>query len=377
MNIKTITYFVLFSCITSSIATAAPDPGASTIRLEKDCGADPNCLTTVGSLMNWIWNTRTPSPSAASPLLVLIGPGEFSGSPLACTNAPFMPNPNLGHVTYRGAGRKNTVISHGFFGAVSTNCDNMVFESMTLKGGYAGVGWFLGGSSTWTNVEMIGGYYGWLDANSSNRDVCSDAQGRHEFFSSSIVAEGIQAVEAFQNRCGKNWLWGSEISIHQSALKNKIVGVSTIGSGNELHLYGSNLRVTSDVDTSTLAHIGIEAIDSGNVHVHGTGIDVVSVFANEITALSAVNGGLIHASESAYVLNNGVGGLTTRVSNVGGTVHAPHMWAQGATPPQIESENGADTMVITNTADGQPHLVIYSESCTSSKWFDVVTGSCL
>ena len=377
MNIKSITCCVLFSCIISSGVNATPDPAISTIRLEKDCGTDANCLTTVASLMDWIWTIRTPSPSAESPLLVLIGPGEFRGSPLSCTNNPYVPNPNLGYVTYRGAGRKNTVIQHGFFGAVSTNCDNMAFENMTLKGGYAGVAWFIGGSSTWTNVEMIGDYYGWLDANSSNRDVCSDAQGRHEFFASSIIAEGSNAVEAFQNRCGKNWIWGSEIRIHQSASKNRIVGVSTIGANNELHLYGSNLRVTSDVDTSTLVHVGIEAIDFGSVHAHGTGIDVESAFANEIIALSVKNGGLIHASESAYVLNNGAGGTTSRISNVGGIVRAPHMWAQNATPPQIVSENGADTVVITNTVDGQPHLVIYSENCTSSKWFDIVTSSCL
>src|SRR5688572_15095798 len=68
----------------------------------------PNCFTFTVSTGQWspqsLWDTdgwiwTTWMPSAASPLLVDIGPGEFDE--FACVNA--------GNVTLRGAGREQTL----------------------------------------------------------------------------------------------------------------------------------------------------------------------------------------------------------------------------------------------------------------------------
>ncbi len=70
------------------------------------------------------------------------------------------------------------------------------------------------------------------------------------------------------------------------------------------------------------------------------------------------------------------GGTATRIQKNGnGGVMAAYLWQESATPPNIVSSNGADMVVVTNTPDGQPHLAIYSDNC-SSKWFDTVTASC-
>jgi hypothetical protein len=117
------------------------------------------------------------------------------------------------------------------------------------------------------------------------------------------------------------------------------------------------------------------ATGSGKIHIHGTGIDVISQSANNIVALAASNGGTIHANAAAYSLKTGSGGTVTRISNNGGHVHAPYLWEQHANPPAILSENGADMAVVTGTADNHPHLVIYDTSC-AGKWFDTSTNAC-
>ena len=66
----------------------------------------------------------------------------------------------------------------------------------------------------------------------------------------------------------------------------------------------------------------------------------------------------------------------TRISkdtNPNTHVHAPYLWEEHPTPPNITSVTGADMAVVTDGA--QPHLLIYSSNCTS-KWFDTSTNAC-
>lgn len=83
---------------------AGAEAGQDVVRLRSDCldEAPPACFTDSGSLMTWLWGTR--NPSAASPVLVDIGPGEFTR--LDCPSG-------MGHVTFRGSGQDNTVIRGG------------------------------------------------------------------------------------------------------------------------------------------------------------------------------------------------------------------------------------------------------------------------
>jgi hypothetical protein len=142
-----------------------------------------------------------------------------------------------------------------------------------------------------------------------------------------------------------------------------------------VHVYGSVIRAIPDDGTNISNVTAVTATNSADIHVHGTGIDVISAQANDIVALKASNGGHIHANESSYVLQTGAGGTVTRISNDGGTIMAPYLWQNGPTPPSIVSVTGADTVVYTNTGDGHPHMAVYDSSCASN-WFDINTNTC-
>jgi hypothetical protein len=134
----------------------APDSNAAVVLLRTNCGATPlkNCfermedLTTTGTT-GWIWATR--QPSAASPLLVDIGPGVFTTFKCNGTGT------TRGFVTLRGSGREQTILS-GTNGVTVTNCRNLSFMDLGAQGSKYGVLWSgaEGGSSSWTNVDLVG-----------------------------------------------------------------------------------------------------------------------------------------------------------------------------------------------------------------------------
>ena len=142
-----------------------------------------------------------------------------------------------------------------------------------------------------------------------------------------------------------------------------------------MHVYGSVIRSLSGSGITTSSAVAASASGTGKLHIHGTGIDVISTAANNIVALSASTGGEIHANVSSYNLTTGNGGTVTRISNTGGHVHAPYLWQEHPTPPSIISQDGADTAVVTSTTGGTPRFVIYSTACPS-KWFDVGSNAC-
>lgn len=368
MKIKQALAVLPFSLLYISAASALPDTNASTVSLKTDCGTDTACFADSNSLLDWIWNTRL--PSAASPLLVNIGPGTFS--PINCSGQ--------GHVTFRGAGREATTIS-GFIGASFSACQNISVENLSVRGSLAGVTWFGGGSSNWVNVHMIANYAAWYDAIGNSGSPCVNGnQGRHTYFGSTLEVTNATfgPAHTFFNACGSNWLYGSEVimKVTSGGTSADVGAVFSHGAGNEVHLYGSNVHVVTDSNAPSGSPDALVASDNGAIHSHGTGIDVISENASAISAIKVSSGGLVHASESAYVLKTGVGGTITRIINNGGTVNAPHQWGENANPPGISSVTGADTAVITNTSDNQPHMVISSNSCTSG-WYDMVTAGCI
>jgi len=374
-------------------ASAAIDNQADVVLLRKSCadgagGTLNNCFTAGGNLHTWIWNTR--NPSLLSPLLVDAGPGTFGA--ISCPNG-------RGYVSYRGAGRGKTIFSGGTttsftFGASITNCKMLAFEHLTITGTFIGVFWTGGGSSTWNDVHLLGGYSAWYDSIDSSGSACPNGQqGTHNFSSSTLevkpTATSISGGIVFLNSCGKNWLRGSEIVLDATtttANTGTFPGILSQGAGNEMHLYGSNLRLVSG-NASTLS--GLSAIgvsDNAQVHVHGTGIDVIAVKPISIVAIGAGTGGEVHADQSAYVLKTGVGGSVTRILNNGGHVHAPYLWQHvpdtdgnlSTVDTNFTSVNGADqTTVTVGTSDGHPHTAVYSSSCPfNARWYDQVDKVC-
>ena len=150
----------------------------------------------------------------------------------------------------------------------------------------------------------------------------------------------------------------------------------------EIHVYGSVLRALVDGDTRD--NLSAAFARGGKIHIHGTGIDVISNTGKNITALSVDTNGEIHANQSSFFLSSGSGAKVTRINNMGGHIHAPYLWEHIPNPstvPNFVSANGADMSVVTTgTSDGHPHTVIYSTTCASispaAAWWDAVDKVC-
>lgn len=270
------------------------------------------------------------------------------------------------------------------------DCINFNVQDLTVKGGLFGIQWIGGGSSRWTNVSVIASWrgYAWTEScagtNSSNRAV-------HYWFNSRLSSK----LKTYIVFCSENWFFGSEILAIGTSFFGQgipfIVAAQDTAAKPEVHVYGSVIRAIAPPGGSFptpfgsgINVAGIIALAAGrnaDVHVHGTGIDVIgNELPNSIAALVAWDGGKIHANEAAYNLDPGTGGGTvTRIikdTNPATHVHAPYLWPEHTTPPNITSVTGADMAVVTSgTSDGQPHLVIYSRTC-ASKWYDTVDKLC-
>jgi hypothetical protein len=172
------------------------------------------------------------------------------------------------------------------------------------------------------------------------------------------------------------------------------VGLGTLGPGyGEFHSHG-----------------GVIAVDATN------GTTAVAVNANKNASGGVTGDAKVHAFETAWVIK-GNGNKTRLKGNA--TFEAPFQWQSGTdTPvPGLISQTGADMFVETDcnprpadtdceavsqcvvhgpgeggtceqysdpgcnvvpdscSGGDQPHLMLYSATC-SSTWFDVVTGAC-
>lgn len=370
--------------LTPSYVTAAIDINAPVIKLRSSCSEAGNvlnnCFMDLGTMTSWIWNTR--KPSASAPLLVEIGPGTFNGS-YNCSNS--------GYVTLRGSGPNQTKIIGGWGLITSNNCTQLNFEDLTIEGikgaSFTPVIWQGGGISRWNNVDLITYGYGWVEQS------CGAAPGQHYWFGSRILAYGAHnSLRNYVASCDVTWIIGSEItSIYDmpssAATLNVLYASGNSDKHGEIHVYGSVIRAISGSNVYTTPESGgngfstIVAQDSGEIHIHGSAIDALSTGGNQVRVISAESNGMVHANTASYNLKTGTGGTITRVFNSGGHVHAPYSWEPHAEPPfaaagvSFTSQEGADTAVVTNTADGFPHPLIYTAKCTS-KWFDIVTKAC-
>jgi hypothetical protein len=368
-------------------------PTAPIVHLRTSCteGTSPvitqaNCFTTMPELETWIGNTR--KPNASSALEVKVGPGRFGG--FTCPG-------DVSHITLTGSGPENSFIgslTNSAWGIQTLNnsssCSELAVSDLTTEGWFWGVLWRSNGNSRWDNVTMRGSGYGWFDF-----DCPANTRGTHYFFSSRIISLGASQGSPFAvskgygSNCGVNWFFGSEIF----ATGYSSQGAKGIYLNNsEAHVYGGVIRVAAapgvafeDAGTSTLnpaqqegqGLFGVLSANNSELHIHGTGIDVIgNELPNKIAALIATSGGMIHANEASYNLRTGTGGTVTRILDENDLhahkVHAPYLWAPHPTAPNIISTEGSDIAVVN---DGTPRLVIYSNNC-ASHWFDVGSNAC-
>jgi hypothetical protein len=331
-----------------------------------------NCFASTGAAATWIMNTR--KPTATTPLIVEIGPGNYKGLTLEC-DATWG-----GHTTFRGAGMNQTVFDSMSWGTMRfDSCTKLHFSDLTVKNTvYGGISWNGGGESTWTNVQVQGAGQGWYS------DYCGQVRGSHYWFSSRITSVALVGfngrANAYFERCDESWFFGSEITTTVQAGAHPASGgvVNAAGQGI-IHVYGSVLRAFIDGPTTGL---GVAAARSGEletggeIHIHGTGIDVTSSIGANIIALYASNGGTIHADASAY--NMSTGGTITRImkdANPATHVHAPYHWQHIPNSPLV-SVTGAD--MTTETIGTDINMLVYNSQCTGGggPWYNVALRTC-
>lgn len=367
---------------------AVKDENAATVQLRISCveGGVPvnNCyeVTEMRALFDWITNVR--KPNAAAPLTVKIGEGQFltdqvpikqriNGIVLYCDAATGFE----GYITFQGAGRTATSFGHNNnYTLVVDACEGLVFKDLTLKGyGNSGglVLWTGGGSSVWENVDTDSQFSTW----SSRAGSCGATRGKHYWFGSRIANHDVFNVAVgYQEECDESWFFGTEIQ--NTATSGSVAPtVFAIANAGEVHVYGGVIRSNAPGQLSSGRSVkAVNVSGGGNIHIHGTGIDVISDAANDIIAIDVGQDGTVHAQETAYNLKTAPGGTITRVVNAGGMAMASYAWQSAAEAPAITSITGADTAIVTNTADGHPHQLVYDTSCGTSKWYDTTIGAC-
>ncbi|VAW68052.1 hypothetical protein MNBD_GAMMA09-2390 [hydrothermal vent metagenome] len=360
---------LLFSSLVfiSNSVQAVVDNDASIVKLYKVCTVNnveiPNCFTTSASLMSWIGNTRTVSTA----LTVEAGPGVHD----------FFRCSDTDKLSIVGAGPTQT----SFQGLHASNCFDLNVQNITITNSFpAPIYWIGDGSSIWTNVQVLGDIYAWTETNCgliTKRPV-------HKWFSSQLWSK---SKTVFLASCSENWIFGSELVLKGpsfNGVKNGIMVRAATGENTypEVHLYGGNLRVILQDDEVYSGMNAVKAGRNGEVHIHGTGIDVIgNNLNNNVTAINAVDGGIVHAAQSAFVMKTTGNGKLIRISNIASKVMAPYLWESDilAKGSDFVSVNGADstTETVCNNAVCIPHSLIYTDSCTANgPWYDISSNSC-
>lgn len=389
-NNKSIILSATLCCaFTPFSASAAIDQGAAIVKLRTDCSVngslEHNCFTNMAALTNWIWNIRNPQPSASAPLLVDIGPGTFSGG-FHCANS--------GYITLRGSGADKTIIKSGY-PVSSKSCTQLEFEDLTLEGdrssSFSLVFWEGGGTSRWSNVNLIMYGYGWVEQS------CGSTPGQHYWFGSRIQAySSFGSLRNYIAACDVTWFIGSEIVSIADTQAGYINSILATGAG-EVHVYGSVVRTLTEANVVTTPYSSsggfinsfapIAATNGGEIHLHASAVDAMSDEPNQINVLSAESGGMVHANASSYNIRTGAGGSVNRIMvNSGGHIHAPYEWEHipdidgntATVDTNFASANGADqTVVRDGTSDGHPHAAVYSAACPpTARWYDQVDKVC-
>lgn len=382
INYKTLSIFGILLFALSSNASAIIDADAEQVLVSKSCTKNGNpvddCFTSFSDLTTWLSTIRKPDISA--PLAVTIGAGVFGEDiTLSCQPA----SDYTGYISFSGMGNGQTIIQGQTFNSPLnvSNCTDLSFTHLTINGPkYGGITWSGGGHSKWVDVDVNGAARAWYEP------VCGSERGEHYWYSSKVTATaGFTLGVTYQATCDETWFFGSEVTLNIPEGEKASGATVMTGSQGILHLYGSVLRtlvedyraLSGGVVSMAAARAGTIPFSNtpagGEIHIHGTGIDVLSSNGQQILALYADNGGHIHANNAAYNLQSS--GTITRLKVDGGHISAPYQWKQNTEAPDIVSITGADTVVVTNTTDNRPHTLIYDNTC-SSGWYDTATTYC-
>lgn len=382
----------------SKAAINSPATDASIVELRISCldttNEIPNCFDNTSDLENWMNNIRT-----SSSLLVNIGPGTFIKTNASTAGSVAVLSCRSNNITLKGAGTQHTIlkadaannlaITAGI--SIDSGCNNFSAQDLTASGWIQGaIVTNLSSHTSWKNILMEGGTYGWLEPATTS---CPSMIGKHTWHSSRIVGLGTAfgGSITYNAMCAESWFFATEITalnINNPPSSNNDSSFALEARNAEVHLYGSNARLIVnsgvDVDGATL----IRAVNNGNVHIHGSGLDIIHDGSGAVSYLEADASSRIHASSNGFSVHNAGTGQVARFAGTG-TIEAPYQWGQNTVPPAITSRNGADTYVETDcqnfgdcsSGGNFPHLMIYRTECSGNSinqgpWYDTVTNAC-
>lgn len=408
---------VVTGSLVAATGAAAQLNKVDLVKLRTNCGTDvvcttlnpvtntqtSCCLTSMTTLNSWLWGQR--KPSATKPVLVDVGPGEFGAFDCPAATGG---NPANGYVTVRGSGRETTTIRRATFsagqGAVTLkSCQRMTFQDLTVSGAGVAVSWLGTGSTQWFNVgiEAQSAYgffaYGWYD----EQTTAPTPRPVHYWFSTKVRTTGaVFANAGFLARASEHWFYGGEVEANLSSVASgATITLSApvwLDGLGDFRAFGSALRSRTDIFCGDVTAVGVQVSGGGHFHMHGGIINATATPDSGSCAQNMNATGLlfqgndhVHTPGTAFIVRKNANGVARRLQHVGtGTVESPYQWPPSATPPAIESLNGADIFVETDCADApanvasncngggsETHLMVYSSSCPS-KWFDATQGEC-
>lgn len=385
----------------SGVAAAQTvDPNASVVQLRTDCTGVSDCFTTTAALTDWLWNGgRSVEPSAGDEVLVKAGPGDFDRFFCNGSAAP------RGWVTVIGSGREHTrfvntddveYASYCMGGITANACEKLNFQDLTAFGHHTGAFWVGGGSSTWSDVDMVSegalsacglaGFanLGWYDIGGAN------AGAVHYFFGSRAIARGGSTTNiAFDTTSSEVWFYGGDILAEPAvdvgmASNYAVLAASAAG----MHVFGSSVRTrvgaalntafTSSFPLFGSGFVGVSG-NGGTFHMHG---GIISVLADgsavNVTAIGVRgSGGLVHTPDTAFSVRGAGTGAAKRIV---GQADSPFLWPPSATAPDVQSIQGADQFVDTDAgpSGGEAHLMVYDTTCggAGGPWRDQTDGTC-
>ena len=369
-----------------------PDAGdmPDAIHLRKDCAATnpdlKNCADNMVEMLGWVWGTR--NPSSTSPLMIDIGPGEYAD--FNCRSG--------GYVTIRGSGRENTVINNsaptinGGAAVLVNSCTKLAFQDLTINGDDFGIQWWNGGSSTYTNVRVAGGRFGWWDY------APFGGKSLHYWFSSKVESSGdFNEAAALFNYGAEHWFYGGEITFIANNLGGRSGAVVLGNTGNntpDVHIFGTAVRAIAPPGVALgLPLIGV-LVQKGAFHMHGGIINVnasaaadTSLDAFAISNMAIGSQRAVHTNETAFLVNAKGAGSAKRIAGRPGNVGSPYLWSAGANPPSaISVKSGSDQFVENDCSVGgncngggvETHLMIANPAKCGDvdPWFDTQIGQC-
>lgn len=360
------------------------------VQLRKDCSSTNttllNCADNMSEMLNWVWNTR--KPTSTTPLMIDAGPGEYSD--FSCQYR--------GYVTVRGSGRENTAINNsaptnnGGAAVRVDNCTNLAFQDLLIKGDDFGIQWWNGGSSTYTNVRVIAGRFGWWDYSALG------SKSLHYWFSSKLESSGeFSEAAALFNYGAEHWFYGGEITFIPKYLGGRSGAVVLGNTGSNtpnVRIFGTAIRAIAPAGVTLGSPLIAVLVQNGTLHMH-SGIINVNATAAADTSLDAyaisnqVTGSqrAVHTNETAFIVNAKGIGSAKRIAGFPNSTGSPYLWPADTSPPSaISVKSGSDQFVENDCSVGgncngggaETHLMIANQTkCgTADPWFDTQTGQC-